>query len=90
MKLGKHGPIVDDMKRICFGLLSLALLASAAPAQDRATEERLNQLSGKIENLIESQESLRRQIADLHKGLGALREQQDKPSPNYAKDRTAM
>jgi septal ring factor EnvC (AmiA/AmiB activator) len=74
------------MKRISFMLA--ALMACAAPAvraQDAATEERLNKLSGEIENLAASQEVLKKQIANLAKDLESLREQSSKPSPNYAR-----
>jgi len=74
------------MKRVSF--LLAALVACAAPAlraQDAATEERLNKLSGEIENLAASQEVLKKQIANLGKDLESLREQSSKPSPNYAR-----
>lgn len=51
------------MKR--FGLWVVALALCAAPAgraQDAATEERLKQLSGKVEDLIAGQEVLRKRI----------------------------
>lgn len=74
------------MKRISF--LLVALVACAAPAlraQDAATDERLNKLSGEIENLAAAQEVLKKQIANLGKDLESLREQSSKPSPNYAR-----
>ena len=54
------------MKR--FGLWVVALALCAAPvgrAQDAATEERLKQLSGKVEDLIAGQEVLRKRIEEL-------------------------
>jgi len=39
------------------------LAAPIAPAQDAATQERLDKLSGQISDLIEVQRSLQKQIA---------------------------
>ena len=72
------------MKRISL-LLALALWSvPTLRAQDAATEERLNKLSGQIEDLKAGQDSLRRQIERLIKDLDNLREQTGKPSGNYA------
>jgi LysM repeat protein len=73
------------MKRILFSLLILPLgLAFPAHAQDAATEERLNKLSGQIEDLIAGQKSQQRQVAELLKEVQTLREQASKPSATYA------
>ncbi|HSU52715.1 MAG TPA: LysM peptidoglycan-binding domain-containing protein [Candidatus Dormibacteraeota bacterium] len=73
------------MKRISFLLLSAALVSSAPTrAEDAATEERLNQLNGKIEDLIAGQETQRKRIAELSKELESVREQAGKPTGNYA------
>jgi Tfp pilus assembly protein FimV len=73
------------MKRISF-LLAVAVLgtAPAVVAQDAATEERLNRLSGQIEDLKAGQDSLRKQIEALMKEIESVREQAGKPSGNYA------
>jgi len=64
----------------------LALFSSSAlRAQDAATEERLNQLGGRIDNLEAAQEVLKKQIADLAKDVASLREQLAKPGANYAR-----
>ena len=74
------------MKRISFLLVTLALCAPPAlRAQDAATEERLNKLSGRIEDLAAGQEVLKKQISELSKELEALREQSAKPSTSYAR-----
>ena len=49
-----------------------------------ATEERLNQLSGKIEDLIAGQEAQRKRVAELSREIESLREQQNKPNTGYA------
>src|SRR2546430_1797427 len=73
------------MKRI-FLAAALFILGSAAGArsEDAATEERLKQLSGRIEDLIAGQEAQRKQIASLARELDSLREQQGKPNASYA------
>lgn len=77
--------IVGTMKQISFLLAALALCAAPAlQAQDAATEERLNKLSGQIEDLRAGQDSLRKQVEALLKEMGNLREQMGKPTGNYA------
>jgi LysM repeat protein len=73
------------MKRISFLLVTLALWAAPAlRAQDAATEERLNKLSGRIDDLTAAQEELKKEVAALAKDVDALREQAAKPTGNYA------
>src|SRR5256885_9158566 len=73
------------MKRISYMLVALALwTVPKAQAQDAATEERLNQLSGKIEDLIAGQETQRKRIAELFREIESLREQHAKPNGSYA------
>jgi LysM repeat protein len=73
------------MKRISFLWLILALCASAPlRAQDAATEERLNKLNGRIDDLRDSQEPLKNKIEALSREIAGLRDQASKPSPNYA------
>jgi LysM repeat protein len=74
------------MKRISFLLVALALCAPPAlRAQDAATEERLNKLSGRIDDLLASQESLKKQLDGLAKDLESVREQSGKPNASYAR-----
>ena len=54
-------------------------------AQDAATEERLNKLSGRIDDLAAAQEALKKQIDDLAKELDSVREQSGKPNASYAR-----
>src|SRR6516164_448380 len=73
------------MKRFLM-LLLLPIVPFPAPAhaQDAATEEKINQLSGKIDNLIEAQETLRKRISEISRELDGLRDKADKPTGNYA------
>jgi LysM repeat protein len=74
------------MKRISFLLVALALCAPPAlRAQDAATEERLNKLSGRIDDLAAVQESLKKQLDGLAKDLESVREQAGKPNASYAR-----
>src|SRR5262245_22494619 len=67
------------------GAIFLAvLLATAVRAQDSATEQRLNELSGKLEELIASQEAQRKQIDTLAKEIRTLHEKQSTPTVAYA------
>jgi LysM repeat protein len=74
------------MKRILLLLgLALSLVPSASHAQDAAVMERLNQLTGKIEDLIAGQDTQRKRIAELSREIDALREQQQNtPKVSYA------
>jgi LysM repeat protein len=73
------------MKRISLLLAALLLCGiSKVKADDAATEERLNQLSGKIEDLIASQETQRKQLAELRREIESLRDQASKPTGNFA------
>jgi len=73
------------MKRISFLLAALLLCGiSKVQADDAATEERLNQLSGKIEDLIAGQEAQRKQLTELRREIESVREQSSKPVGNFA------
>jgi LysM repeat protein len=73
------------MKRISLLLVTLALCAApAVRAQDAATQERLDKLSGRIDDLTAGQAALKNQINDLSRELENLREQLGKPNTSYA------
>ena len=73
------------MKGIFFLIVALGLgFAPAARSQDAATEERLNKLSGQIEDLIAAQKAQQKQLAELGKELESVREQTGKPNSSYA------
>jgi LysM repeat protein len=73
------------MKRTSLLLAAVLLCGiSKVQADDAATEERLNQLSGKIEDLIASQETQRKQLAELRHEIENLRDQASKPTGNFA------
>jgi LysM repeat protein len=73
------------MKRIAFFMIAVAMcFTPSMRAQDAATEERLNKLSGQIEDLKSANESIRKQIEGLIREVEAVREQAGKPTGNYA------
>ena len=72
------------MKRICFALLLCLAVSSRAFAVDAETEERLNKLSGHIEDVLAAQHAQRVRLDELAKEISNLRDQQDKPSVPYA------
>ncbi len=74
------------MKRISGVVLTLVLWSVlTVRAQDAATQERLDKLSGRIEDLTAGQEALRKQISELSRELESVREQAGKPSASYAR-----
>jgi LysM repeat protein len=73
------------MKRISFFLMTALLAAPViSHAQDAATEERLNNLTAKIDVLIEAKEAQNKKIDALEKQVNDLQSQLNKPSGNYA------
>jgi LysM repeat protein len=73
------------MKPTWLFLVALALaLPPLARAQDAATDERLNKLSGRLDDLQAAQDALRRQIAELTRENASLRDQLNKPTASYA------
>jgi nucleoid-associated protein YgaU len=74
------------MKRISILLATLALCAAPGMrAQDAATQERLDKLAGRIEDLTAAQEALKKQMSELSRELERVREQSAKPSASYAR-----
>ena len=73
------------MKRISF-LLVVTSLCCASPlrAQDAAVDERLNKLSGQIDDLLAAKAEQDKRIAALVKEVEGLRELASKPTGNYA------
>ena len=73
------------MKRLSFLLITISFCAMPClRAQDARTEERLNKLSGQIEDLIAGQEAQRKRITDLAREIESLRDKQGQPNTSYA------
>jgi len=65
----------------------MTLTLGAAPflrAQDAATEERLNKLSGQIEGILETLQAQSKQIDRLAKEVDSVREAANRPAGNFA------
>lgn len=74
------------MKR-WFVSVACSLVLVCAPAvtgQDAATEERLNKLSGQIEDLIVAQKAQQKQISELIREIQDLKDGANRPNQNYA------
>ncbi len=85
LKSGIWNPIVETMKRMAMVMMVGGLCwLPVARAQDAATEEKLNKLSGQVADLTAGQESLRKHIDNLLKEIESVREQANKPTGNYA------
>jgi LysM repeat protein len=85
LELPGRDSYVRHMKRISFFLVAVLLaLPAVVRGQDAAVQERLNKLSGQIEDLVAGQEAQRKRIEGLAKELNALQQQQDKPNASYA------
>ena len=85
LELGEGAAYCRRMKRISIWWVTLALCATpAVRAQDAATQERLDKLSGKIEDLIASQEALKKQVSELAREIENVRELASMPTGNWA------
>jgi LysM repeat protein len=60
--------------------------APAMRGQDAATEERLNKLSGRIDDVLAAQESMRKQLSELAREIQSVREMASKPPGNFASE----
>jgi LysM repeat protein len=74
------------MKRISFLIVTLALCSTPAMrAQDAATQERLDKLTGRIDDLTAAHDAMKKQVDVLIKEVADVREQSAKPSTSYAR-----
>jgi len=86
LELSAVASYCQGMKRTFILLATLALCAApAVRAQDAATQERLDKLAGRIEDLTAAQEALKKQMNELSRELENVREQSSKPSASYAR-----
>jgi LysM repeat protein len=73
------------MKRLFLVWATLALGATpVGRAQDAATQERLDKLSGRIDDLIAGQDALNKRVDELRREMEAVRELASKPQGNWA------
>src|ERR1017187_4674151 len=67
------------MKRILVWFLVLSFSLAAARAQDDATQQQINELNGRIQNLTDSQTVQAKRITALEKEIGELRNKSSQP-----------
>jgi septal ring factor EnvC (AmiA/AmiB activator) len=72
------------MKRIFACLCVCCLAVVTSPAQDAATEEKLNKILGQFEDIITMQKAQQKQLAELSAEISAVRERASRPNEAYA------
>src|ERR1019366_5586177 len=70
------------MKKISLWLLMLVFTASLARAQETATQQQLDKLSGQIQEMLEAQAQQGRRIDALEKEINELRDKVNTPVVN--------
>jgi LysM repeat protein len=70
------------MRKILFGLFVFAFTASLAPAQDAATQQLMDEINGRIQNLTEMQAAQGKKIAGLEKQISDLGDKLNQPTVN--------
>lgn len=69
------------MRKISLWLLILVFTASLARAQDEATQQQLDKLSGQIQDLLDMQSVQNKRLDALEKQIGALSDKVSQPAP---------
>src|SRR5580704_9794016 len=70
------------MKTISLWVLTLVLTASPAWAQDAATQQQLDKLSGQIQDMLEAQAQQAKRIDALEKEISDVRDKVNTPVAN--------
>jgi LysM repeat protein len=81
----RQGFIFERMKTISSWFLIFALIAACAPrasAQDAATQEQLDKLSGQIQDILDAQAEQGKRIDALEKKVSDMQDQLNKPTGN--------
>jgi ABC-type transporter Mla subunit MlaD len=68
------------MRKISFWLIIFGFTASLASAQDAAAQQQIDQINGRIENLIDMQAAQGKKIADLEKRVSDLSDKLNQPA----------
>ena len=71
------------MKRISVWFLVLSSLAVAARAQDDATQQQIDKLSGQIQDLLDAQAAQGKRIEALEKEIDDLQGQSNQPGAQH-------
>ena len=70
------------MKRVLFCLWFATILVSQTFAQESATQQQIDQLNGRFQDVIESQAALNKRLDALTKDISELREKVNTPVVN--------
>ena len=70
------------MRKILFGLFIFAFNASLVFAQDAATQQLIEEINGRIQNLTEMQAAQGKKIAELEKQISELGDKANQPAAN--------
>ena len=70
------------MRKILFWLFIFAFTASLVRAQDAATQQLIEEINGRIQNLTEMQAAQGKKIADLEKQISDLSDKLNQPAAN--------
>jgi len=68
------------MRKILFWLFILAFTAALARAQDAATQQQIDQINGKIQDLIEAQAAQGKRLATLEKSINDFQDKLNQPA----------
>ena len=70
------------MRKISLWLFIFVFTAALARAQDAATQQQIDQLNGKLQDLIDAQAAQGKKLADLEKSIGDLGDKLNQPVVN--------
>jgi len=68
------------MRKILLWLFILTFTVCAAPAQDAATQQQIDKLSGQFQDLLETQAAQTRRLDAMQKEIGDLRDKLNQPA----------
>ena len=68
------------MRKISFWLFIFAFTASLARAQDAATQQQIDQINGKIQDLVDAQAAQGKRLAALEKSVSDLQDKLNQPA----------
>jgi hypothetical protein len=70
------------MRKIFFGLFILAFTVSLAHAQDAATQQQIDQINGRIQDLIDAQAAQGKRLDTLEKSVSDMQDKLTQPAAN--------
>jgi LysM repeat protein len=69
------------MKRIFIWFLILSCSAAIARAQDASTQQQMDEINGRLQNILEAQSAQGKRIESLEKEISELRDKASQPPP---------